>query len=68
MKIAENQEFLIVDTEDENKPNSRVYVFRKNSKVIKTYGIYELEDNLYSPFDGDWEKRVSELCKEKGII
>ena len=68
MKIVENEEFLIVDTEDENRPNSRVYVFIKNSKAVKTYGIYEIEDNLYSPLDDDWEKRVSELCKEKGII
>lgn len=68
MKIAENKEFLIVDTEDENRPNSRVYVFIKNSKAVKTYGIYEIEDNLYSPFDDDWEKRISKLCKEKGII
>lgn len=68
MKIAENDEFLVVDTENENTPFSRVYVFRKNSKYVKTYGISEIEANLYSPFDDDFEKRISELCKEKGII
>lgn len=67
MKIAENQKFLIVDTENENRPFSRVYVFRKNSTQVKTYGIFEIEENLYSPFD-DWEKEVAILCKEKEII
>ena len=67
MKIVENRKFLIVDTEDENKPFSRVYVFIKNSKVVKTYGIFEIEENLYSPFD-DWEREVAILCKEKDII
>ena len=57
MKIAENKKFLIVDTEDENKPFSRVYVFIKNSTQVKTYGIFEIEENLYSPFD-NWEKEI----------
>ena len=67
MKIAENQKFLIVDTENENMPFSRVYVFRKNSKEVKTYGIFEIEEKLYSPFD-DWEREVAILCEEKEII
>ena len=67
MKTAENQEFLIVDTENENKPFSRVYVFRKDCNDVKTYDIKSLSFNLYSPFD-DWEKRASVLCEELGII
>ena len=67
MKIVENKEFLIVDTENENRPFSRVYVFLKNSTQVKTYDIFEIEENLYSPFD-DWEKEVAILCKEKEII
>mgnify|MGYP003448685318 CR=1 FL=1 len=47
MKIVENKKFLIVDTENENRPFSRVYVFRKNSTQVKTYGIFEIEENLY---------------------
>ena len=68
MKIAENQEFLIVDTENDSKPFIRVVVFIKNKNTYGHYSIADIEDNLYSPFDDDWEKRVSELCKEKGII
>lgn len=68
MKVAENTEFLVVDTEDENKPFSRIYVFFKNIKLTKTYGKREVEDNLYSAFIDDPEKRIAELCKESGII
>lgn len=35
MKIVENQEFLIVDTENDSKPFVRVVVFIKNRN---TYG------------------------------
>lgn len=67
MKIAENEKFLIIDTENEKRPCSRVYVIIKNSNAIKTYDIGSLEFNLHNSFD-DWEKRVAELCKESGII
>ena len=68
MKIVENEEFLIVDIEDDNRPNIRVVVFIKNKNTYCRYSIKEMVDNLYSPFDDDWEKRASELCREKGII
>ena len=67
MKIIENQKFLIVDTENNNKPFCRIYVFLKDNNDVKTYGIFKIEENLYSPFD-DWEKEVAILCKEKEII
>ena len=68
MKTAENQEFLIVDTENDNRPFVRVVVFIKNENTYERYSIEDIKDNLYSPFKNDWRKRVAELCKEKGII
>lgn len=67
MKSIENEKVLIVDTEDDNRPFSRFYVFMKDSTKVYHYGLKDIELNLYDAFDS-FDKYVAEICLQGNLI
>lgn len=55
MIVKENEELLIVDTESENKPFMRIYIFYKKENYAKTMSLSELKSFEYSCIDKEVE-------------
>lgn len=65
MKIYENEEYLIVDTENSNRLNP-IYVFFKETGYVNMLSKRDMEDNISYPDLNAWEYKVAKLYATKG--
>lgn len=66
MKIYENEEYLIVDTEKSNRL-CQIYVFFKETGYCNMLSMRDIEDNLCYPDCNAWEYKVAKLYATKGM-